>query len=97
MHRLIQTAALATVALGSYVVLDTAADVAHAGTTAVCADSNGSAYGGSVYGVYGQALGCTLVSGQRLHLTQTPSATACANAGGHGWTSANRICWDVDY
>lgn len=34
---------------------------------------------------------------QRLHLTNTPSGYACRWAGGHGWTSTYRICFDVDY
>lgn len=64
----------------------------------ICPDSNGSAPGGSVYLYYGQAsYYCDVVPPQRLHYLQTPSAAVCADHGGHGWTAAYRICWDVDY
>lgn len=65
---------------------------------AQCKDSNGSALGGSVYwGYYAGRMTCDVRPPQRLHITQTPSRTACNNMGGHGWTATGRICWDVDY
>lgn len=90
--------ALATLAtIGTLGVATVGSESASAGLP-VCRDTNGSAYGGSVYVNYSTTrLGCDLISGQRLHLTGTPSNAACQDAGGHGWTSTYRICWDVDY
>ena len=63
-----------------------------------CADSNGSALGGSVYLYYGVTNNyCDVTPPQRLHLLRTPSRSACASVGGHGWVSTQRICWDVNY
>lgn len=65
---------------------------------APCRDSNGAAPGGSVYFKYTtRYFGCDVSPPQRLHITGTPSARACADMGGHGWTASTRICWDVDY
>lgn len=64
----------------------------------VCKDSNGAAPGGSVYrDYYTTTFVCDVVPPQRLHITRTPSAAACSEMGGHGWTATYRICWDVDY
>lgn len=70
----------------------------HAEARTVCADSNGSAPGGSVYvSYYTNPFPCDVVPPRRLHLTRTPSRAACLDAGGHSWTWTYRICWDVDY
>ena len=86
---LVSTAALGAVAVAT-------GDVASA-APAVCRDSNGPARGGSVYVVHGQRLGCDFRPPQRLHVTRVPSAAACADMGGHGWSRSAPTCWDVDY
>lgn len=95
---IIKRAALA--ALATTAVLGTVATVAPSGEAsaalAVCRDSNGSRPGGSVYVRYGDPLGCDIVRPVRLHEVRVPSRAACDHAGGRGWTSSARICWDID-
>lgn len=89
---------LAMLALASVGTLGvTVASGESASALTPCRDSNGSAPGGSVYLGYYSSWTCNVTPPQRLHLTGTPSNQACLDSGGHGWTSAYRICWDVDY
>lgn len=94
-HRIFTAALLAVTAAGAVTV---AAPADAEARTPICRDSNGAAAGGSVYIDYRTTVFvCDVVPPQRLHIVNTPTAAACNDMGGHGWTAAHRICWDVDY
>lgn len=103
MNKAIATAALVlgstiasgTFAAGTFALAD-APTVEAPTALRVCADSNGSKPGGTVYLSYTTSYRCDVVPPQRLTITNVPSKAACDGMGGR-WAPANRSCWDVDY
>ncbi|WP_116996333.1 hypothetical protein [Desertimonas flava] len=98
MNNLMKSTALAALAVGSFVAVN-AAGGGSASALAPCADSNGSAPGGSVYFTAawyrsGAPAPCTVTPPQRLHITGL-TAAECATAGG-SYQASPPICWDID-